>query len=330
MSDAFDDLQPSQADALCRDLVRAARRRGVDASGVRSVRRVPLPSSWYRIERLEVDFATGDDLAFFVKDFGVYPQPKGDMEARRERERYLYEEVFRDEAVEVAQFAASVWDHGTAWLVLDFVDGVPLSWCDLPPWFDAAAWLGRMQTAVVDRRGHLRRSGRLRMHDTGYFERVADAALRAAADHGPAIAAAVEPALSRHARLAATLQEHPQTLVHGAYRPEQILIDSTGHPPRVWPTDWEVAAVGSCLYDLAMFADGFAEPELSKMLQRFLKEAAWLASTGVEPADFHDAVEAVRVHRTMNWIAMSHERRMDPATVQGLADSLVHGGRSAT
>jgi aminoglycoside phosphotransferase (APT) family kinase protein len=286
------------------------------------VRRVALPSTWYRTERVEVSFRAEGSLSFFVKDFGSYPRAKDEMEARRERERYLYEEVFGREAVDTPRFAAAVWDAQTTWLVLEYVDAVPLAWCDLDPWFDAAACLGRLQSAIAGRRDELRASGRLRRHDAAHFGAVAERALDAAQRHGPEIAARVSAALPHHRAATAALREHPQTLVHGAYRPEQILIDQRRQPARVYATDWEVAGFGSCLYDLAMLADGFDERGAERLWQRFLAEAEWLRPGPPQRTDFDLARDACRVHRTLNWIAGSHERGIPEATVRALADAL--------
>mgnify|MGYP003342967186 CR=1 FL=1 len=55
------------------------------------------------------------------------------------------------------------------------------------------------------------------------------------------------------------LTSQPRSLVHGGYIPWHILLDARCQPTRVCAIDWELAALGSTLYDLALFADD-AEP----------------------------------------------------------------------
>ena len=72
------------------------------------------------------------------------------------------------------------------------------------------------------------------------------------------------------------LMEHRRTLVHGAFRPAQILVNAGTEPVRICPTDWEISAMGSCLYDLAALTDGFQDRELVPFLEHFLEAATWL------------------------------------------------------
>src|SRR3954453_4381502 len=80
-------------------------------------------------------------------------------------------------------------------------------------------------------------------------------------------------------------------LVHGSYRPQNVLIAGR----RTCPVDWELAARGSPFYDLAYLVDGWDGAGLRELLDAYLaaageggaavpedKElAAWLAPFGL-------------------------------------------------
>src|SRR5205807_1492303 len=57
------------------------------------------------------------------------------------------------------------------------------------------------------------------------------------------------------------------------YNPRNILIDARSEPARISPVDWEMAAVGSALYDLAYLAYGFEPPSLDRLIDAYRDEA---------------------------------------------------------
>jgi aminoglycoside phosphotransferase (APT) family kinase protein len=81
-------------------------------------------------------------------------------------------------------------------------------------------------------------------------------------------------ALRRWDVAAEAMAEGPLTLVHSAYRPAEILIADAGDEPRVCPVDWELASIGSTLFDFANFTDGFEGDELDSLFASYRDEAA--------------------------------------------------------
>ena len=56
-----------------------------------------------------------------------------------------------------------------------------------------------------------------------------------------------------------------RTLLHGVYLPSQILADPDAEQLRICPVDWELAGIGSPLYDFAFFADGFESQQFIRL-----------------------------------------------------------------
>jgi hypothetical protein len=324
---AFRELSEEEAQLLESGLIDAARRKGLRGRGIVSVGRSPLDSTWYRTEAITADLDSGEQMKCFLKDFGSYTREKGQMAARRERERFCYKEVFPNGDLGLPTFVADIWSDQRTWLILEFVDGVPLGWRELETWYEAAAWLGRWQTAVADQLQSLRESSHFPDRGHAYFDNIARNATAGAARFGEDVAWKVETALPAYLKGAEQLIRQPQTLVHGAFRPHQILVDPEQTPVRICPTDWEIAAIGSCLYDLAALTDGFDGPSLETFLDRFLTEATWLQDDPPDLPDLQLAIKTCSTHRTLKWIAQGEKRGFSPGKIRELAASLTEPGK---
>ena len=74
-----------------------------------------------------------------------------------------------------------------------------------------------------------------------------------------------------YAPVVARLAAMPRTVIHGEFYPCNILIRGTGPRARVCPVDWELAAVGPGLIDLAALMTGWddrAQRALAARLRR--------------------------------------------------------------
>ena len=324
---AFRELSEEEARLLESGLIDAARRKGLRGHRIVSVGRSPLDSTWYRTEAVTADLDSGEQMKCFLKDFGSYTRDKGQMAARRERERFCYKEVFTRGGSGLPTFVADIWSDQRTWLILEFVEGVPLGWRELDTWYEAAAWLGRWQTGVADRLSSLRDSGHFLDRDLAYFDNIARNAMAGAALFGKDVSYKVEAALPTYLKGTEQLAQHPQTLVHGAFRPHQILVDPEQTPVRICPIDWEIAAIGSCLYDLAALTDGFEGPRLETFLDRFLTEATWLRDDPPELRDLQLAIKTCSTHRTLKWIAQGEKRGFSPGKISELASTLTETGK---
>lgn len=320
LATAFPELSTQEVRLLENGLLDAARRAGLSGD-ITSARRSPLESTSYRTEVVTVDLDSGRHLKCFLKDFGSYARDKGQMAARRERERFLYKDVFGNGELGPPAYVTDVWSDQTTWLVLEFVDGVPLAWCDLEVWYEAAAWLGRWQTAMAGRLPELRRCGHFVDRDPAYFESIAHKARAGAERVDERVAQQVAEALPSYLAGSEALVRQPRTLVHGAFRPSQILVDSKNTPARICPIDWEIAAIGSCLYDLAALADGFEGARLETFMARYLAEATWLEDPPCV-SELRSALTTCRTHRTLKWIAQGEKRGFSHDDVREIAASL--------
>jgi len=265
------------------------------------VRREPSRfASSYRAEVVTVELASGDQVRLFLKDFGTSSFPKDDAAARRERELHVYRDLLPTMGLGTARYHGSLWDHDDQrfWLLLEFLGGSAVSSCPLEAWIAAAGWVGRLH-GTRHCASRLEDSPLLIRHDETHLRHRAELARHDVARFGPPLRARLERVLRSYERMLDALIDDSPCLVHGGYRPENVqLVPAPGGGCRVCPLDWEMAAIGSPLHDLAILLDldAYQKNEVGRVLteqrdamlaereaQRAAREQSDAASTEERP-----------------------------------------------
>jgi len=284
-------------------------------------------SSFYASEILSVQLDTGDELRMFLKNFGSYPDPKDAMEQRRNRELHVYRDILAQASLSTAKYYGSVWEEpqGPFWLLLELVRGIPVRHCGFDYWVQAAQWLGHMQGYFHRNSGLLQGRDFLIQHDGPFFRSAAERAFRAVSQRSPDLGRRLTAALSRYDQPVELMMSQPKTLVHGAYRPAEILADASERPARICPVDWEQSAIGSSLYDLAFLADGFKSPRLEQILDAYRTEAANCGLPVSDQESTKRIVNCYRLHKAVTWLSQSFDRKFpekDVLKLVGMAEDL--------
>jgi aminoglycoside phosphotransferase (APT) family kinase protein len=259
-------------------------------------RSAPPATGSYRVELLTLRLADGTEERLFLKDFGSCTHVKPEMAARRWRELCVYRELLAQADLGTPAYRGCVWDeaHGRYWLLLSYVDGRRLGDLGFAHWLDAARWLGRMQARFARR--DLTADSFLVAHDAAFFTSVAERALAAVAAVSPLLAARLAEPLRGYGAVADELAGGPFTLVHGYYRPYNVLVRADG---AICVTDWEESARGSPSFDLAYLCDGFDPERLSALLDGYDEERA---AAGLPVEARVDALRRLRrctIHRNL-------------------------------
>lgn len=263
---------------------------------------------------LDVELESGAELALFVKDLNSCPDFKDDRRERHERELFMYRDVLSSAELGTARF----YGYSGGLLVLEFVDGMPVRYCDIPHWLDAARWLGRMQAVFAPRAGELRASGRLAVYDSSFYRSAYGRARGSVSEFSSSLAERLDRALGNWDAAAEAMAGAPSTLVHSAYRPAEILTVGPPGGARICPVDWELAAVGSTLFDIAMLTDGFEGEELERFLEVHREAAAehgWDVPTGAE-ARF--VLDCHRIHKHLTLLAHASRRGYSAADTEAI------------
>jgi hypothetical protein len=238
----------------------------------RVTRRAPYAySTSWPIEEVELVRPDGSELKLLVKrtDGSAGTKPAFLVDRAREAEAYALLE--RHSLGTPRCYANGCW-----WLVLEKVPGVEL-WQrgDLEAWQGAADWAATLHAtfagATIDAEHLLR-------HDERFYRRWVE---RARARVGPA----VDPLRLTSELAIARLGALPTTLIHGELYPSNILVAE----PRVAVVDWEMAALGPAVIDLAALLTGWGPTE----------QEALIAAYG--PADRAD-IAAAELLLALQWL----------------------------
>jgi aminoglycoside phosphotransferase (APT) family kinase protein len=275
------------------------------------VRELPAPASTsYALRRLMLDLADGRTLDVLLKNFDVSPHAAELALGRGARERYVYETVLAGRDLGTPELYGVVWDEpsGRHWLLLEFVQGRTLRQSPIEDWIVAAGWLGRLHGTLAGREAALARPGLLANYDDGYFRDMAERALQAVGSRSGSLHRRLAAAVDGYEAMIERFCASRPMLVHGSYRPKNILVDTSATPVRICPVDWELAAVGPRLHDLAWLAN---KVDRRPATERFCEAyAAGAAAFGLEVTTTDEMLaelDRLCLHRVLRSLARSAE-----------------------
>lgn len=241
----------------------------------------------------------GERVALVLKDLGasaVLPEARDRRPGFLDdpsREVVVYTELLTPRRLGTAR----CWAHGDHWLLLEKVAGVELYQVGEPEtWTAAARWLARfheeMRAAATDPPANLLR------HDAPYHRRWGERAAAAHADRR------VRRVLDSHDTVVDALAALPPTVLHGDCWASNVLVDagSDGTVHRVCPVDWETAAVGPGLSDLAALVMGWPDEERRAIALAYHHE---LGADAPDAATFLADLDRCAVQLCVQWLGWS-------------------------
>lgn len=316
-----DDLRP---------LVTSAVRAVYGPAAIQTVDRARSPlSSSYPVEVVTVGLVDGRRLRLFLKDLSTRRYDR-DLAERRSREIAVYRDLLADADLDTARYHGSVEDpaRNRFWLLIEYVEGTRVRYEPFDVWVQAAAWLGRMQAQVAARPELLTRCGLVKPLTEDFFLATAAAAEQSAAAYAPELAKRVGRALDGYAELAARVAAQPPTLVHGCYRPHNILLHA-GVEPRICPVDWEAAAVGPAQYDLAYLSDGFDDRRRRQLVAAYRRAAADHGLRVPEDDAADVLLDGCDLHKNLKTLAKAVDREFRRDGVEKLVAMVEHAAARA-
>jgi Ser/Thr protein kinase RdoA (MazF antagonist) len=280
---------------------------GAGAAPPGEIRRRP---SEYRtsfpLEELDLRLEDGTELRLIFKDLAWSAL---DQEARLAKPDFLHDPL-REPAVYASLlahldsgpprfFGAAIdADAERYWLFIERVEGRELYQVgDLALWAAAARWLGAMHSGFAgDLERHVAR-GRLIEYDQPYYRRWIERAQEFAAAPGQpeSRAEALAWIADRYDRVIEGLLDLPRTVLHGEFYASNVLVSGQAPAPRVCPVDWELAASGPGLVDLAALVSGcWAEEDRKAIVSAY--RSAGTATFSQEQLDL------ARLHLAVQWL----------------------------
>jgi Ser/Thr protein kinase RdoA (MazF antagonist) len=200
------------------------------------------------------------------------------------------------------------------WLFLERVDG-PLLWQRgrLKAWEQAARWLAMLHTQFnsSQRNNHRGALGNLLYYDEELFctwlHRAQSFLCRKYAAGSPRLRR-FQRLADRYDRVIARLVQLPTSFIHGEFFPSNIILRDTKRGSQICPVDWEFAAMGPSLIDLAALTSGNWKPEQKETLVR----AYWSAlepCRGWPPSlpEFVEHLDYCRLHLSIQLLGWSSD-----------------------
>ena len=268
---------------------------------IRAQRPYPYRTSFPLVE-LAVELAGGEPLSLIAKNVcrgqldgpALRAKPEHVWHPRREID--VYELVLSS-----AGLGTPRW-YGTAgsWLVLEKVVGSEL-WQvgDLALWEQAARWLRSMHEGLRDAR-----TPSLLVHDERYLRTWLRRAREFTRDSVlDRVAARFDEVIERTLAL-------PRGFVHGEFYASNVIVATTAAGVRVCPVDWEMAAVGPLVCDLAALTTGKWSDEAVRRL------AAAYDGAAEPPETLLDALDVARLHLAIQWLGWSADWSPPPDHAQ--------------
>lgn len=296
--------------------VRAALEQDLGVPVVR-MRRTPCSyATSHRMEHIALGLADGRRLRIVFKDLspaavleaarGIRPELLQDP--RREIEVYRSLLTGRDTGAPALVGAISNVRAGRHWLFLERVSGRPLWECGrFSAWLDAARALARLHARRAPG-PTAARSARLLTCDRAFYRVWMERAMAFRPSRR------LEQIASAHARAVEALLGMPRTFIHGECFASNLLVAGAAEARRICPIDWESAALGPGLLDLAALVAGWAPAPREALLGAYaaeLEQPPGKLVHGLACARLHLAIQmlgwspkwrAPRAHRR-NWLA---------------------------
>ena len=296
--------------------------------GPKTVSRVTRRPSMYRssfaLEDLEVEFSAGETLQVVFKDLspgalsgdGRLAKPAFLLSPQREIE--VYRKILGPNGIGAPACYGAVMDpaHDRYWLFLERAPGVELYQVgEIEVWARVARWLSVVHETLAPHVARLSRDVPLIQHDSGYYDtwrlRASAALSSSGSNSDPAGSRRLSEWLAeRYPQLVARLKDLPVTIIHGELYASSVLVDVRGGAAAVRAVDWEMAAAGPRLVDLAALTSGnWAEARRAEIARAYWEQAVasganpWAASFN----EFMDSLDLCRLQLAIQWLGWSSD-----------------------
>jgi hypothetical protein len=274
----------------------------------------------YDCDLITAHLSTGERFRLFLKDYRVSQKSKDEPDQRRERELGAYRDILSQTDLGNPEYYGSIWDNseGRFWIFLEYVEGVIIKDHNLEHDMLAAEWLGKMQGFFLQHPDILNSCDFLIHQDGEFFRSKASLALWNVSQISRPSASQLARIVDSYDQIIEVLDDQPRTLVHGAYIPWHILLDFNQEPTRVCAIDWELAAFGPVLYDLAYFTDGMNFKSRNRVFNAYRRAARQYKVPLTDRKEMQFIVDCIRLHRIFDWLSRGLEKQFTVSKVEKL------------
>jgi hypothetical protein len=272
----------------------------------------------FALEELTVRLADGSTLALLFKDLSLRSLLENARLAKPDflynplREIETYRQILAPNQLSAPIFYGAAVDPALDryWLFVEKVPGVELFQVgDIATWQAVAQWLAAMHTRFhedawrsADRIGHL-----LTYTRDFYWQWLHRAREFVGRTDQPAdLRGGLDTIAKRYGEVVERLAGLPTTLLHGEFYASNVLVQETPTGLRVSPVDWELAAIGPGLIDLAALTAGSWTPEQKAALALAYHAALPITPNWPPtPELFLMLLDCCHLHLAIQWLGWS-------------------------
>jgi Phosphotransferase enzyme family len=264
----------------------------------------------FNLVDLDIDLDDGTTLRLLLKDLGLKNLHETARRVKPEflynplREIKTYQEILAPSCLDTAHYYGAVVssDEDRCWLFLEKISGLRICAInDFSAWLRAARWLAHLHARFAEKSEALSRSVPLLRYDAVLYRQWL---ARATMFQSAGIGRSVWESLARsYERAIERLVQLPCTLIHGEFFASNILVQETRDGWRIRPVDWEMAAVGPGLIDLAALTSGaWTESERTEMAAAY--HDSWLCEgmPGFPLDELLLPLDDCRLHLAIQWL----------------------------
>lgn len=293
-----------------------------DARRIRAIEhRASSARSTFALEEIDVVIDDGDLLRLLLKVGGATGVV---AKARLSKPLFLHDplreiEVYRHllaprPGLGTAELQGTIVEpeHDRYWLLLERAAGTELDRIESPAvWRSASRWLAAMHIEFGGLVAYPSTPGltRLLRSDSDFLRMwMTRALLIARAQHAAlpdSLRRGIDRLALRYDRVIDRLLALPETVIHGEFHPTNILLRRSDGEERFCVVDWEMAAIGPHLLDLAALVSGAPESlrhEVALAYREALPEEVQQLSS---PEGFLEDLAFCRLHLAVQWLGLS-------------------------
>lgn len=261
----------------------------------------------FPLEELDLELEDGTRLRLAFKQLGWstlgeearLAKPKFLHDPRREAA--VYSSVLAPSGLSAPRYYGSLAEpqNDRHWLFLEWIEGRELYQVgELELWRAAARWLATAHLALARNLDRHVEVGHLVEYDKRYYWRWMERAGElATVSGGPAASSdSLKWLGSRYGLVVESLIELPRTVLHGEFYASNVLVAGEGSAPRVAPVDWELAASGPGLIDLAALVSGDWRDEDREAIVDAYRATPGVGDFSVRQLNF------ARLHLAVQWL----------------------------
>lgn len=278
----------------------------------------------FALEELDVRLEDGTTLALIFKDVSQEAllvsarQAKPDFLLDPLREIEVYRAILAPQGLGPTWYGAAVDpEAGRSWLFLERVPGIELYQVgDLAVWKAVAHWLAALHERFAGCIDALAEVAHLLRYDGTLYRRWMERAKAFIHQAGEQDAMrGIDWLAERYEAAVEQLVALPSTFIHGEFFASNVLVRQQAGSTRVCPVDWEMAAVGPGLVDLAaLMAGSWAEEQKAALASAYW--GALQRREGMAEATFEEALDCCRLHLAVQWLGWSQDWVAPPEHAQ--------------